>query len=78
MISGTNATGLRCMQCSQTTQHHGVPGEAARGLDVEAPASCRREWRYLRLPNSREVLWRNGRQRLHLELELAAFVHPSA
>jgi hypothetical protein len=25
MMNGTNATGMRCMQYSQTTQHQGVP-----------------------------------------------------
>jgi hypothetical protein len=38
MIKGTKATGFRCMQCSQTTQHHSVP---QRRLRQSLPAARR-------------------------------------
>jgi hypothetical protein len=43
MMNGTNATGVRCIQCSQTTQHHGVRrrscASVGRGASVFMPAS---------------------------------------
>jgi hypothetical protein len=34
MMTGTKATGLRCMRCSHTTQHHGVPRRSCSRVGV--------------------------------------------
>ena len=54
MIKGTNATGLRCMQYSHTTQHHGVPRRSCSSVRQGVSVFIRRVWRYSRRQNSRD------------------------
>ena len=46
MMKGAKATGLRCMQCSQTTQHQGVPRRSCSRVGRGGSSFIRRGWRY--------------------------------
>jgi hypothetical protein len=69
MISGTNATGRRCKQRSQTTQHHGWPLRSCSRVGAGGAGFMPQRSLYLRHLESHNALWQSQPLPLNIATE---------